>query len=167
MDMDADKLRDDAIDVWRQWLVVVHKPRRIEKIKVLRKTLARANANLAAGNDDSLALRNGGSVACWGDNEYGPAPPDGIPGDFVAIAAGADHSLALRVDGSIACFGYNEYGQAPPDGIPGDFVAIAAGDTHSLALRVDGSVACWGLNNDGEAPPAGVSGPFRATQADL
>ena len=110
---DADKLRDDAIDVWRQWLVVVHKPRRIEKIKVLRISMARANANLAAGGDHSLALRRNRSIAGWGRNDDGQAPPDGIPGDFVAIAAGEFHSLALRRDGSIACWGDNEYGQAP------------------------------------------------------
>ena len=109
-------LRDDAIAVWREWLVVVHRPRRIaivEERNELRKRMSRANVNLAAGNEHSLALRPDGSVVCWGRNGYGQAPPDGIPGDFVAIAAGEFHSLALRRDGSIACWGDNEYGQAP------------------------------------------------------
>ena len=98
--------------------------------------------------------------ACWGNNEHGQAPPDGIDGDFVAIAAGAVHSLALGSDGSVACWGDNTYDQAPPDGLDGDFVEIAAGNVHSLALRRDGSIACWGYNYSGQAPPEGVVGPF-------
>ena len=112
----AHSLRDAAIGVWREWLVVVHKPRRLAIVKERdehRKRISRANANIAAGPDFSLALRNNGSIACWGNNRYRQAPPDGIQGDFVAIAAGAAHSLAIRRDGSIACWGYNDDGQAP------------------------------------------------------
>ena len=69
-----------------------------------------------------MALRRDGNVACWGDNEFGEAPPAGVPGDFVAIAAGGAHSLALRVDGSIACWGDNDDGEAPPDGVTGPFM---------------------------------------------
>ena len=148
-------LRDDAIAVWREWLVVVHRPRRIAIVKErdeLLKRISRANANLGAGHGFSLALRHDSNIACWGWNDHGQAPPDGIQGDFVAIAAGDSHSLTLRRNGNIACWGYNGNGQAPPDGIQGDFVAIAAGAYHSLAIRRDGSIACWGDNEDGQAP---------------
>ena len=151
--------------------------RRLDKVRERKQAARMANGLLAAGGSffyggildagHSLAIRVDGSIACWGMNGVGQAPPDGVPGDFVAIAAGSGHSLALRVDGSIACWGSNRSGQAPPAGVPGNFVAIAAGDLHSLALRVDGNIACWGLNEDGQAPPAGVSGPFRVTRADL
>ena len=160
-------LRDAAIAVWREWLVVVHKPRRLAIVKERdehRKRISRANANIASGPDFSLALRNNGSIACWGYNNNGEAPPGGVDGDFVAIAAGHCHSLALRRNGNIACWGNNNNGEAPPEGLDGDFVAIAAGGRHSLALRRDGSVACWGLNDDGEAPPAGVHGPFKTPE---
>ena len=123
----AHKRRDAAIDVWREWLVVVHKPRRlaiVEERDELRKATSRANVNLAAGGYFSLALRVGGNVACWGDNGHGQAPPEGMQGDFVAIAAGLNHALALRRDGSIACWGDNGHGQAPPEGMQGDIVAI-------------------------------------------
>ncbi len=147
--------------------------RRLNKVRERKQAARMANGLLAAGGDyfdvdgHSLAIRVDGSIACWGDNENDQAPPDGVPGNFVASAAGVLHSLALRVDGSVACWGYNFNGEAPPAGVPGNFVAIAAGGAHSLALRADGSVACWGGNNSGQAPPAGVSGPFRVTQADL
>ena len=120
-DAHAHDLRDAAIAVWRDWLVVVHKPRRLaivkerdEQLRKAAESRSRANANLGAGlNCFSLALRNDGNIACWGDNGDGQAPPDGIQGDFVAIAAGDNHSLAIRRDGSIACWGDNEFGQAP------------------------------------------------------
>ena len=35
-----------------------------------------------AGNGHSLALRRDGSVACWGDNDDGQAPPEGVAGPF-------------------------------------------------------------------------------------
>ena len=60
-------------------------------------------------------MRADGSVACWGDNHNGEAPPAGVEGDFVAVAAGYDHSLAVRADGSVACWGDNRTGQAPTD----------------------------------------------------
>ena len=75
---------------------------RIAIVVELRKRMSRANANLAVGHSYSLALRPDGSVACWGNDYYGQAPPDGVPGEFVAVAAGDFHSLALRPDGKIA-----------------------------------------------------------------
>ena len=175
-------LQDKAIAVWLQWLVAVHRPRRIARIHArneMRKRTAKRNATLAAsrhslairavavaaGGDHSLALRLDGSIACLGKNDDGQAPHRGVDGDFVAVAAGYAHSLALRRDGSIACWGRNGDGQAPPDGVDGDFIAIAAGPHHSLALRRDGSVACWGKNSDGQAPPTGVDGDFIAISA--
>ena len=115
---DVDELRDRAIAVWRDWLVAVHRPRRIAIVKErneLRKRMSRANVNIAAGMFHSLALRQDGRIACWGRNDEGQAPPGGVDGDFVAIAAGEVHSLALRRDGNIACWGYNDNGEAPAD----------------------------------------------------
>ena len=154
LELEENNLRDRAIAVWRDWLVAVHRPRRIAIVKErneIRKRMSRANVNIAAGMFHSLALRQDGRIACWGDNDFGPAPPGGVDGDFVAIAAGTAHSLALRRDGSVACWGSNLSGEAPPDGVDGDFVAIAAGLDHSLAIRRDGSIACWGYDDYGEA----------------
>ena len=165
--MASESLAYDALRVFVNW----QRERRLHKVRERKQAARTSNELLAAGGvfngGQSLAIRVDGSIACWGANGDGQAPPDGVPGNFVAIAAGALHSLALRVDGSIACWGYNGDGRAPPAGVQGDFVAIAAGGAHSLALRADGSVACWGGNNSGQAPPASVSGPFRVTQADL
>ena len=131
--------------VWYPW----QRERRIN-LEMQRARTARRNAMLGGGWDFSLALRRDGRVACWGDNDFGQAPPDGVDGDFIAIDAGDFHSLALQRDGSIACWGMDDYGEAPPDGVNGDFVAIAAGAFHSLALQRDGRIACWGANHEGQ-----------------
>ena len=167
--------------VWFPW----QRARRIRKeeeaeerrIAIMMRNVMRPI--LASGYFHSLAIRHDGSIACWGRNEFGEAPPDGVDGDFVAVAGGFAHSLALRRDGCVACWGAEErgdddsdddvdnmhFGQAPPDGVDGDFVAIAAGEYHSLALRRDGTIACWGRNNRGQAPPDGVDGDFVAIAA--
>ena len=141
-----------AYEAIRLAFVPWQRERRIAKERE-RVRIARFSSRvISAGSRHSLALRSNGNVACWGCNDWGEAPPDGVDGDFVAIAAGYFHSVALRRDGTIACWGYNNEGQAPPDGVDGDFVAIAAGHNHSLALRRDGRIACWGDNDDGQAP---------------
>ena len=145
--------------VWVPW----QRERRL--VREQERVLAtRRSAWLGAGFKHAVAMRPDGGVACWGSDEFGQTPPDGVDGDFVATTAGSFHSMALRRNGNVACWGMNAYGQAPPDGVEGDFVAIAAGGSHSLALRRDGSVACWGLNDGGQAPPAGLDGPFKTPE---
>ena len=153
-------LGEVAYDALRLAFIPWQRERRITKERERVKATRLSTRILSAGGHHSLALRVNGGVACWGYNELGRAPPDGVHGDFVAVAAGYYHSLALRSDGNIACWGLNNFDQAPPAGVPGDFVAISAGYNYSLALQRDGSVACWGNNDDGQAPPEGVAGPF-------
>ena len=152
-------------------IVMVTENKRAQFVRILdrdRHMIPQTNKfrEITANHRHSLAIRDDdGSIVCWGDNDYGQAPPGGVGGDFVAIAAGGQHSLAIRRDGSVHCFGDNEHGQAPPEGVNGEFVAIAAGGQHSLAIRRDGGVACWGRNHHGQAPPGGVPGDFVAIAA--
>ena len=84
-------------------------------------------AQIAAGEDFSLALTSGGQVYAFGDNEYGqlgnttnnattaanPTPTlVGLStGRVTQIAAGYDFSLALTSTGQVLAFGDNDYGQ--------------------------------------------------------
>merc|ERR1712216_258820 len=158
------------------WMRERRKMRRSARARTLSKMIAMGGLiNIFPHNNYSLAVRRDGSIACWGSNNHGKAPPGGVDGDFVAVSAGWSHSLALRRDGTIACWGDNTSGQAPPEGVDGDFVAVAAGEYHSLALRRDGTIACWGFEDDddddddygyydyyNQAPPDGVEGEFVA-----
>ena len=47
--------------------------------------------SLAAGHAHSLGLREDGSVACWGMNDDGQAPAEGVEGPFVAVDGGGVH----------------------------------------------------------------------------
>ena len=82
-----------------------------------------------------------GSVACWGDDEYGEATAP--EGEFASVSAGSAHACGVRVDGSVACWGDDEYGEATAP--EGEFTSVNAGvGNHTCGVRVDGSVACWG-----------------------
>jgi alpha-tubulin suppressor-like RCC1 family protein len=81
---------------------------------------------LAAGFGHSLALCSDGTVASWGDDNYGALGDNSIAfGSFVPVAVSRASDSAL-------------YGKR--------VVAIAAGAIHGLALCSDGTVAAWGDN---------------------
>ena len=75
---------------------------------------------IAAGGDQSCALRASGTVTCWGAMDplvYGgyrpihalPQPVDGIA-DAVEVAVAAASACALFADGTARCWGRNESG---------------------------------------------------------
>ncbi len=129
---------------------------------------------VAGGYDHSVALRNDGSVWCWGRNIYGQLGDGNDPtgsdtpvqvsaiSDVVAVASGSNFSVALKSDGTVWSWGSNQYGQLG-DGNMGisndtpvqvlvlsDISAIGSGDGHAVALKSDGTVWCWGYNNEGQ-----------------
>jgi hypothetical protein len=120
---------------------------------VLSKVVA-----IAAGNQHSLALTDGGQVVAWGKNVYGQANiPSGLS-NVVSIAAGAEFSLALTADGRVVGWGLNSSGQTNiPSGLS-NVVALAGGNSHSLVLTVGGQVVAWGRNDFGQTNvPPGLS----------
>ncbi len=128
---------------------------------------------MAAGGAHTCALRNDGTVYCWGDNWEGqlgdgttalsrptPVAVAGLTG-ATALAAGGSHTCALQSDGTVACWGDNYYGQLgdgtttsrpTPVAVAGlsGATALAVGGSHTCALRNDGTVACWGANYYGQ-----------------
>jgi alpha-tubulin suppressor-like RCC1 family protein len=65
----------------------------------------RGVAAIDAGRHHCVALREDGSVACWGYDAFGQcqAPPSSAP--FRAIAAGFHSSLGVQEDGTIVVWG--------------------------------------------------------------
>jgi alpha-tubulin suppressor-like RCC1 family protein len=143
---------------------------------------------VAAGNAYTVVLKSDGTLAAWGDNDYGqlgdgtttqrrrPVAVQGLT-DVVAIAAGETHTLALRSDGTAWAWGKGVNGQlgdgtasnrslptqvseatGPLTGV----VAIAAGGAHSLALTSDGIAWAWGDGNWGAMGDGGQAGRNRA-----
>lgn len=110
----------------------------------------------------SCALSADASVACWGRNDYGAAPPTRA-GAYIALSAGLLHSCALKVDGSVECWGLNTDGQAPASR-EGTYTALATGGSHTCGLKAVGSVECWGSDAAGQAP-AMLAGPYASLAA--
>lgn len=87
--------------------------------------LARRRAiEVAAGNNHSCAILEGGAVRCWGRGFGGSlgyasevdqlVPPNedvGLSGPAVQIDTGSSHSCAVLEDGGLQCWGYNASGQ--------------------------------------------------------
>lgn len=114
---------------------------------------------ITAGTDYACALRDDGTVACWGDNRLGKAdPPDG---EFLKVSAGRGHSCGVREDGTAACWGANRYGQSDPPG--GRFLTVGVSGDRTCWLRTDGTVNCRGgpLAPNAE-PPWSPGGTFDA-----
>ena len=94
---------------------------------------------IAAGSVFSIALRNDGTVAAWGDtlNTFGEldVPPD-LNG-VVGIAAGSFHALAVQTNGMVVGWGNDNQGEGnPPVSLNlTNAIAVAAG---SLRPRTHG-----------------------------
>ena len=68
---------------------------------------------IAAGINQTVDLKDDGSVVTWGDNGFGQTTiPLVAQSGVMAIAAGAAHIMALKTDGSVVAWGMNDVGQA-------------------------------------------------------
>ena len=130
---------------------------------------------ITAGDRHTCALRQTGTITCWGSNNSGqlgngttdsswvPVEVQGIT-DATQITAGIEHTCALRQTGTITCWGRNFHGQlgngqsgsgadsSVPVEVFGitDATQITAGGEHTCALRQTGTITCWGNNDDGQ-----------------
>lgn len=139
-----------------------------QPVRVLGEEL-QGVVQIAAGYEHATALRQNGTVACWGRNDYGQRV---VPANLPAarqIDGGIYHTVVLGRNGKVYCWGDNSYGQSAgtlpsgePDrsagtglrmvkinGVPLRRVeAIASGaGYHSIALLRDGMVVAWGAAN--------------------
>ncbi len=116
-------------------------------------------AEVAAGDDHTIALLRDGTVIGWGADYAGQATPPADLDRVTAVAAAGNWSMALRDDGTVMAWGDDGFGQRDvPVGLT-NVTAIAAGSTFGVALRADGTVVRWG--DDGDpllVPPDGLAG---------
>jgi alpha-tubulin suppressor-like RCC1 family protein len=133
---------------------------------------------LTAGSDHTCALRDDGTVWCWGWNRFGQTGVSVIGeksytlspvqirdlSDVISVQAGGNHTCALKQSGLVRCWGDNYNGQlgvertadATFDTLGRDIVGldsvlqIATGGAHTCVLQQRGNVSCWGWNRDGQ-----------------
>jgi alpha-tubulin suppressor-like RCC1 family protein len=127
---------------------------------------------IAIGRESACALHAGGSVTCWGRNNFGQlgggttdasvasATVLGVT-NAVAISSGQSHSCALLSSGIVKCWGRGTWGvlgdgfdvdRATPvvvSGI-GDGAAVSGGQSGTCAAMTDGTAKCWGYNSVGQ-----------------
>jgi alpha-tubulin suppressor-like RCC1 family protein len=127
--------------------------------------------DVSVGQYHSCAIKNGGSVVCWGSNtesELGSdggtsATPVAVAGidDAIGLSAGLAFTCALRANGAVACWGSNAYGQlGANDGTPSatplqvsgiaNAVDVTCGSEFACARLSNGKIMCWGNNGNGQ-----------------
>jgi alpha-tubulin suppressor-like RCC1 family protein len=97
---------------------------------------------LAAGDDHTCAILDGGALKCWGRNSDGQL---GV-GD---VAGRGDRAATMGDD-------------LPELALGGPAIAVAAGAAHTCAVTGDGAVRCWGAGAAGQlgrGSPAGALVP--------
>ena len=111
---------------------------------------------LVAGSSFALAIRANGTVAAWGESDYGllnvPAALTGV----VALSATNEHALALKKDGTVAGWGMEQAGELTGVRTAAGVTAILAHYYSSYTVHADGTVRKWGTG--GLPLPAGISG---------
>jgi len=127
--------------------------------------------SVVAGHAHSCALRTGGTLYCWGDDDWG-ALGNGSPytdrlvanqvsgTTWSAVAAARDNTCATTTGNTLWCWGRNGSGQFvngnssrqhSPLQIAGTtWVQAAVGAGHVCARKQDGTIWCAGLNASGQ-----------------
>jgi hypothetical protein len=108
---------------------------------------------VSAGYGNTCAVKDDGSVWCWGGTFYEPFQ---IAGDFEgsvqSIGVGLQ-AAAVDAEGTLWTWPVDENPQEAenaPTALDTGFVAVFAGRLHSCATKPDGSLWCWGRNEFGQ-----------------
>lgn len=120
---------------------------------------------VAVGYEFSCALRENGTVLCWGRNDLGqlgngfqedsfvPVEVVGVE-DAVQLAANDDRACAVLTDGSLWCWGdfVDEPLQLTAAEVAGvhDVTRVTVGSSHTCVVEGDSTMRCWGLNRYGQ-----------------
>ena len=127
---------------------------------------------VAVGFTHSCAVKDDGSVSCWGDNSFGQlgdgskvdSPfPKVVPGisDAISVVAGAYHTCTLHVGGAVSCWGRNSVGNLGDGTLENKTVPTAVKDVdgavsldayfqNTCTMHSDGKLQCWGSNYFGQ-----------------
>jgi alpha-tubulin suppressor-like RCC1 family protein len=128
--------------------------------------------SIGAFGQHTCAIRTGGSVACWGDNQQGQlaasasvansVKPIDIPSltNIRSLAGGDGFTCALSGTGTVYCWGANQRGQLGlgdgqpavvrvPTAVLTDVERLTVGVSHACAVT-HGALRCWGENAQGQ-----------------
>ena len=106
---------------------------------------------ISAGVSHSCALLAGGTVTCWGNNDYSQVSGAAGVTSATAVSAGLNHSCALLADKTVTCWGGDAFGRVSGAAGVTNAIAISSGGYHSCALLAGGTVTCWGDDGSGQS----------------
>ncbi|MFZ5987030.1 MAG: hypothetical protein ACOYWZ_07885 [Bacillota bacterium] len=113
-------------------------------------SLLSSKAALSGGR--VVYLRDDGTVAAWGRNDFGQCnAPAGLSG-VKSIVASAWETLALKTDGTVVEWGMKNLASNQvymPAGLT-NVKAVFAGYYNTAALKEDGTLVVWGDNYYGQ-----------------
>jgi alpha-tubulin suppressor-like RCC1 family protein len=129
-----------------------------------------AGAKVGAGWGHTCAIKQDGSLWCWGWNGYGQlgdgtntsrnTPVQIMSSGVTSVSLGDSHTCAIKQDGSLWCWGNNYYRQlgdgtntirtTPVQIMSSGVSSVALGGYHTCAVKTDGSLWCWGRNDSGQ-----------------
>ncbi len=136
--------------------------------------------DVQAGGGHTCALLSGGSVQCWGSNDFGQLGNGATTASLVpvtvleltnvkAISVGAIHTCALTEAGGIKCWGSNNDGElgdgtfvdrlTPTDvsGLTSGVAKISTNGWHTCAILTNGELQCWGYNTAGQVGSGNIA----------
>jgi alpha-tubulin suppressor-like RCC1 family protein len=127
---------------------------------------------VGAGATHSCAIKDDGTLWCWGSNGAGElgngssattslaVQAASLGGTVAAVTAGAAFTCARQNDSSVFCWGKNDVGQCaqpPTPSVPvptkpmlDPVASLAAGAQHVCARLATHSTVCWGRNQRGQ-----------------
>ena len=107
---------------------------------------------IIAESDHIVALKEDGTAAAIGNNEYGQCDVADWT-NLVAIDAGFLYTVGLKADGTVLAAGYNDDGRCNVSDWT-DITAIRAGSYHTVGLKTNGTVVAVGDNDLGQCDVA-------------
>ncbi|MDA8843855.1 putative Ig domain-containing protein, partial [Euryarchaeota archaeon] len=154
------------------------------------------NNKVSVGNQNTCAIRENGSLMCWGQDNKGQLGDGGtntekdtpvyanLPAGrkAVAVSAGALNACALLDNGSMMCWGDDVFGQlgnGATTTIEQDepvyvnlptgrtAVGLSLGWAHVCAILDTGSLMCWGAGADGRLGNGEGTNQFSPVSVDL
>jgi hypothetical protein len=114
-----------------------------------------------AGRYRSYALRDDGTIACWGTEPTACSAPYAPPaGTFSELAGGNSAYCAIRTDQTLACWG-------SANNVPTDagYVQVVMESGSGCARKGDGTVTCFGPAVSASNWPAHPAGTYRDLSA--
>jgi alpha-tubulin suppressor-like RCC1 family protein len=122
-------------------------------------TGAAAMGIVNVGEKHACAIRDDGTLVCWGDNSLGQL--NSPTGEFTQVSSGPLHSCAIRADGFVLCWGDNFSGET--NAPLARFIQVSVGGAYSCGIRDDGQAVCWG--DAAYGPLAAPAGEFMQISA--